>query len=511
MGKITDQANVISDYEFVKQVSVELADYYKQAMSFYVSECYPDALTNYRKCLGVIVTLASNALGIESDTALRTLDKRIQKLANSSRIHYNSAKLMLQIKDAGNKGTHSEDYPDEDFLQLTVDTQGNFLNLVKKLYILICNGEKPLDYECILENELSVATLSHKALFENDSNAQYFIARKLNMNAQRILLKNTWGDVSKHIEVELSNGDKEARYHNQESARDTLIAYQLFNACQVDTPKALYELGKMILSDGHWLNTKEDQLQAVMYIQRAALSEIVEASSLFGRICLHGLYGREVDVEWALELLEDASKQGDSKAVFALANYYLERKNNDLALEYFSLATDYGSAKAQFLLAKYLIEGVLVTDKDIDIDQLLNDAWNSGVHKARLYQARRLSSKSGKHYSQEAQAFYEEYARKSPLASELLECAQYMIRFSHEVSTAYHYLMTALQISNETNERKLNLFLSYILNNTEVNLDESRKERFFFNFPTEVMLDPEKIDVNELLIRDAFNQKRLAK
>jgi TPR repeat protein len=132
-----------------------------------------------------------------------------------------------------------------------------------------------------------------------------------------------------------------------------------------------------------------------------------------------------VDTEWALELLEDAANDNDSSAIFELASYYFNEKNNDISFKYFKLAAQLGSPKAQYLLTKYYLEGVFITtDDDDEIDQLINDASAAGVKEALLFKARRMALKSGEQLNQDVISIYEEYADKHPFTPEgLLECA----------------------------------------------------------------------------------------
>lgn len=514
MENTLSENNVISDYDFVNLISDELASFYKQAMSLYVAECYPEALTNYRKALSVFVRLVSDALYIENSTSLNDLNARIEKLSSSHRIHHNPFKLMELVRRAGNKGTHSEDYPDEDFCHIAIKTQDNFLKLIKTLYSIVNSGESVPKFECRLESELNIVTQSHKAIFENDTASQYLVAKKLHMHAQRILLNSSGGFANQKTIIELPNGEKETRYHDNDSTKDTAIAFRLFNACQFKIPEAAYEYGKLLLTEGHWLGEERNPEEAgIACLKQASREGVVEASSLLGKIYLHGVYGARIDVEWALEFLQEAVEQGESNATIELANYYFGIKNIELAFKYFSLSADSGSPKGQFLLAKYLMNGDLPENQAIDIDYLLREAWKAGVYETRLYLARRLSMKHGSCYCKEALSFYEEYLQRERTGSVLLECAQYMIRFKVNEAQAYHYLLDALQLSHEEEDTKLNYFLSYIVNNTQtfINQDPHAGSGIICDFPQEILLDPAKLTIQTLTDHHVPEQPRLLK
>jgi hypothetical protein len=294
---------VVSDYDLVNSISEDLAVFYRKAISQSVTECYPESLVNYRSSLSVIVSLAFKALEIDEESSSTDLKSQIDTLKDSGRISFMSSNLMHKIRISGNKGSHSEEYLDEDFQLLCKDTQKHFFDLLHDIYAKLKPEATFPQYEFILEEDLNIVTLSHKALFEADKESQFLVAKKLYSKAQRRLLTSKQGYANKKTIIDLTNGEKEIRYHDGESARDTSIAFQLFDSCKYDIPEALYEYGKLLLIDGHWLSNDSNEYSekfnwvdhGIIDINSAANDGVTEALSLFGSIKLHGLYGKEID------------------------------------------------------------------------------------------------------------------------------------------------------------------------------------------------------------------------
>lgn len=497
---------VISDYELVLSISEDLAVFYRKAVSQAVTECFPESLVNYRSSLSVIVSLAFRALEIKGLPSSTDLKYQIDNLTDSGRISLMSSNLMHKIRISGNKGSHSEEYPDINYQQLCKSTQKHFFDLLQDIYTKLKPETTCPQYEFKLEDGLNITTLSHKALFENDPESQFLVAKKLYSNAQRRLLSSRSGHADKNTTIELPNGEKEIRYHDAESARDTSIASWLLESCKNEISEASYEYGKLLLNDGHWLRPDSAEYSTkftsadhgIMYIHGAANDGVTEALSLFGSIKLHGLYGKDVDTEWAIELLEDAANDNDSKAIFELANYYFDNNQREVSLKYFKQAAQLGSPKAQYLLAKYYLNGVFIPTDEDEIDLLINDASSAGVKEARLFKARRIAIKSGEEFNEKALNTYKSYAEKLPVTAEgLLECAQYFIKHDNQLDCAFQYLLSASCQAKEENKIKLGRFIGYIIGKSSPQLIPG--QHVIYNFPPEALMNIEQVNISKLM------------
>lgn len=497
---------VISDYDLVNLISEDLAVFYRKAVTQSVTECYPESLVNYRCALSIIVSLVSKALGVKGASRSIDLKLKIDTLTDSGQINFMFSNLMHDIRSAGNKGTHSEEFADEDFKFLCKKTHNNFFKLLKELFSKLNPGVPFPSYEFKLEEELNIVKLSHKALFEDDSESQFLVAKKLYSNVQRKLISSRSGHSNKRTIIELTNGEKEIRYHDTGSAKDTSIAFQLFDACRADIPEAEYEYGKLLLIDGNWLSDISTEYSekftcadhGITYIHGAANDGVTEALSLFGSIKLHGLYGKEIDTEWALELLGNAANDNDSSAIFELANYYFNDKQNDTSLKYFKLAAQFGSPKAQYLLAKHYLDGVFITADDDEIDQLINDASTAGVKEARLFKARRIATSSGDKFNQEALNIYEQYADEHPTTPEgILECAQYFIKHDKQSTRTIQYLTSAAYQAKEESKNKLAAFIGFIIGNSQTLISDDHK--MTVKYPPEALMNIEQVNISKLM------------
>lgn len=491
-----------SDYDLVNFISEDLASFYRKAISQYVTECYSESLVNYRSAISITVSLMYKVLNIEGLNSSSDLNSQIGTLNDSGRISFMVSNLMHKIRLAANKGSHPEEYPDENFKQLCINTQNHFFFLLKEIFPILKSGVDFPKFEFKLKEELNITTLSHKALFENDPEAQFLVAKKLYSKVQKYLQSSNHGFENKKTTVELKNGEQKTRYHNSETARDTLFAFQLFETCKFEIPEAEYEYGKLLVIDGHWLtpNSNRDGYidSGVGSIYFASNKGVIKATSLLGRIKLYGLYGKEIDTEWALELLEDAAKGNDSSAIFELANYYFNEQENDLSLKYFKLAARLGSPKAQFFLAKHYLYETFSTTDDNEIDQLINDAATAGVKEALLLKARRLAMNSGEKCNQEALTAYEIYAEQHPASPEgLLECAQYFMKHDQKPTQAMQYLTSAAFQAKEESKNKLAAFIGFIISNSSMSISDSQE--MLVKFPSEALLNIEDVSFNNLM------------
>jgi TPR repeat protein len=490
-----------SDYDLVNFISEDLASFYRKAMGQYVTECYPESLVNYRSALSVTIPLVYKALNIDINSS-SDLNFQIDTLKDSGRVSFMVSNLMHKVRIAGNKGSHPEEYPDENFKQLCKNTQDQFFDLLKEVFPKLKPDADYPQFEFKLKEELNVTTLSHKALFENDPEAQFLVAKKLYSNAQKQLQLSNHGFENKKTIIELKNGEQKTRYHNSETARDTSFAFQFFETCKFEIPEAEYEYGKLLVIDGHWLTpnlNRESYIDSgVSAIYFASNKGVTKATSLLGRIKLYGLYGKEIDTEWALELLEDAAKGNDPSAIFELASYYLNEQKNDLSLKYFKLAARLGSPKAQFLLAKHYLDATFSTTDDNVIDQLINDAATAGVKEALLLKARRLAMNSGEKCNKEALTAYEIYADKHPATPEgLLECAQYFMKHDQKLTQAMQYLTSAALQAKEESKNKLAAFIGFIISNSSMSISASHE--MLVKFPKEALLNIEDVNLNNLV------------
>lgn len=495
-------SQIISDYELVNSISEELAVYYRKAISQSVTECYPESLVNYRCALSIIVSIVSKTIGIKETSRSIDLKFKIDTLTDSGQINFMFASLMHDIRSAGNIGTHSEEYPDVDFQLLCKKTHDKFFKLLEELFSKLNPGVPFPSYEFKLEEELNIVTLSHKALFEEHSESQFLVAKKLLSNAQRNLLSNRSGYLNKKTIIELSNGEQEIRYHNSETAKDTSIAFKLLEACQYGIPEAQYEYGKLLLIDGHWICQDSDEIncteQGVSAICWALNSGFTKAKSLFGRIKLHGLYGETTSIEFALDILEDAACDNDSLAICELANYYFDNNQREVSLKYFKQAAQLGSPKAQYLLAKHYLDGVFSTTVEDELDQLIFDASSSGVKEAFLFKARRIAIKSGEEFNEKALNTYKSYAEKLPVTAEgLLECAQYFIKHDNQLDCAFQYLLSASSQAKEENKIKLGRFIGYIIGKSAPQLIPG--QHVIYNFPPEALMNIEQVNISKLM------------
>tara|TARA_R110001583_G_scaffold168278_1_gene321131 strand:- start:5797 stop:7446 length:1650 start_codon:yes stop_codon:yes gene_type:complete len=498
-NKISEQ--IQSDYDLVNFISEDIASFYRKAMGQYVTECYPESLVNYRSALSVTIPLVYKALNIDINSS-SDLNFQIDTLKDSGRVSFMVSNLMHKVRIAGNKGSHPEEYPDENFKQLCINTQDKFFDLLKEVFPKLKPDADYPQFEFKLKEELNVTTLSHKALFENDPEAQFLVAKKLYSNAQKQLQLSNHGFENKKTIIELKNGEQVVRYHGTETARNTALAFQLFETCKFEIPEAEYEYGKLLVIDGHWLTPNSNKCNCIdlgiSAINFASNKGVIKATSLLGRIKFYGLYGKEIDTEWAIELLEDAAKGNDSAAIFELANYYLNEQNNVISLKYFKLAARLGSPKAQFLLAKHYLDATFSTTDDNEIDQLINDAATAGVKEALLLKARRLAMNSGEKCNQEALTAYGIYADKHPVTPEgLLECAQYFIKHNQKPTQAMQYLISAALQAKAESKNKLAAFIGFIITNSSASTSASHEMHVIF--PKEALLNIEDANLNNLV------------
>ncbi|HDY86138.1 hypothetical protein LCGC14_0501310 [marine sediment metagenome] len=489
MNKKKAETTIPSDYDLINSVSEELGATYKRAVSMYVTDCFSDSLVHYRSCLSILLKL----LGFEISKE-KSLIELIDCLNDSKKFVLMIAKLMHEIRKAGNKGSHAEEYTDENYQALCKKTNSNFFQLITLLYPSLCSGSELPDFDFSLEQELNIYALSSKALFEGDSVAQYLTAKKLYSNAQHRLLNTYMGHASKETIIELENGERVTRYHDQKTAVDTAIAVQLFDASQYYIPEASYEYGKLLLTDGHWLNLhsteKLNHEYGVGRIHFAALHDAPDALYLYGFIKLHGLYGQEIDVEYALECLEAAAELNQPKAIFELAEYYFKQNNLECARDHYLSAVQLGSPKAQYKLAKCYMDDSFACENRVVISELLEEATNAGVTEAKLLRARFLADGTSHQFDPIVPNLYEEYINTVPSADIMFEYAQYLISHDESSDVAMYMLHNVINYAGEEGNKKLEGFAAFIISKTKLWNESGKLE---IQFPPEALLTLENV------------------
>ncbi|THK40628.1 DUF4145 domain-containing protein [Methylophaga sp. SB9B] len=484
MNKKEIKTTVVADYMLIQGISEGLGAAYKQAISMYVADCYCESLVNFRSCLSNIL----NILGY-INTRDVTLKDLIEDLNNSGKVNLMIPNLMHKIRIAGNKGSHSEEYPEENFNILCNQTYKNFIHLIKLLYPVLHSSNECPTIELTLEKELNIVVMASRALFEDDSNAQYLIAKKLYSNAQNKLLSSTMGYANKKTILELDNGEIETRYHDKRTAFNTTIALQLFDSCQYSMPEAAYEYGKLLLTDGHWLKSAsaEDSSheEGVRRVHFAAIHGISDALYLHGCIRLHGLYSQDINVDYALEDLEEAANKNHPKATLELAKYYYNLGKFELAKNYYVLAEQRGSSIAQCALAKNFIDGTFILDDRYQIDVLLLESSNAGVTEAKLLRARFMIDDSSKKFNPDIPNLYDEYLEKVMDAEVLLEYAQYLIDHNELPAKAMSLLHMAFKEAKHTGHKLLVELLELVLPKIYYEPDSFQ---MVFKFPPEAQI-----------------------
>lgn len=501
-------SKILNEYDFLQTISIDLAEYYKKSVDQFELGFHADALVNLRHALCVIVTEIYGALELPSTVSASDLSRKIEELKDSGKVLFYMVGLMHKIRQSVNKAAHPDEYKTEDFQSLYTTVKKDFFALTEAVVSKVYKRTVP-EYTFSFQSEFSNLNISERALFENHSDSMYYVAKRLLQNAKEILITSRRGYVDQHTLVEHDSGEQVKYYHNEDSSKNVAIAFEMLKKCDFDNTDARYELGYLMLNDGHWLRPytvpSEVKSDALMNLRQAAYREHVDAMCLLGEIYLKGLHEQDVDAEYGLELLKESAELGSSKANLVLAEHYQNTGDKVKANDHYKKSAELGSPKAKLIVASKAWNKELSLNADETILEYINDALSSGIEKAHFLKALYLTKHAAGKFSQEAANEYKSFINSvfDATSAEKLLCAQYFILHKFELELAHQIIMyTAIDTQNNE-EKQVKEVFSYLYSLIKFGSSETG---LIYRFHPDHLLSIKELvaKLNQLKIADAL-------
>lgn len=304
-----------------------------------------------------ISILMLSELGEEKNDA--DLHDLISKLRSTKLINANIIDYLHQIRLAGNKAAHPEQFS---------FNESEFKNLAKNTLLLLCDtielirtsfqGHETVSYEFVESTETDLKDITYKALFANDPQAKFDVATALiHRRNKRFYETVDKGGVAIFCEVdgeELKNAlyllESDSNYRHADSQMTLGLAYIKGLGRGIDIKKGIQHLCTAAYAGhdvakgyyGYFLlklddRNEEDTQEALSYLMESAQKRNPLALNVLSEEYAKGVIV-EKDLERSLELLTEAADLGYPESQFKLAEFYLERNNLDFYWLYIKLA-----------------------------------------------------------------------------------------------------------------------------------------------------------------------------
>lgn len=242
----------MNEYDFLQTISSDLAEYYKKSVDQFELGFHSDALVNLRHAICVLVKDLCDFVDLPSTVSVNDLSTKITELKGSGKVSFYIVDVMHKIRLAVNKAAHPDEYKDENFHSLYQAVKNQFFDLIENVLTSIYKKSVPA-YTFSFESEFRNLNISERALFDNNSDSMYYVAKRLLQKAKEILTTTRAGYIDKKTQVEHDSGENVEYYHNDDSSKNVSIAFEMLRKCDFDNADARYEIGCLMLNDGHWL------------------------------------------------------------------------------------------------------------------------------------------------------------------------------------------------------------------------------------------------------------------
>ncbi len=301
----------MNDIEFVQSVSPELAGLYAQAKDLaFITPGY--ALTHLRSFAAVFCDEIEPSAGYESNIAIKI--EKVRTAQGSSR---KILSALDTLRDSGNKAAHPEEYAPctLDFPAMVTKGLHHARELLEHLYWLKTGSSTTPEYE-VIEPTLHIQRdLSHRAIFEEDTEARYTLGVYFKEKADRE--KSAYG----LIRVDDGYGEK-----SREAIDQAIHWFKC--AAESDHPGARYEYGAYLFRlkdnpDGT-RSRRDERVRGELQVWWACLAGHADAQALMGDFFFTGTERLERDYERARELYQDAAVQSQPRALAQLGRMHAQ-------------------------------------------------------------------------------------------------------------------------------------------------------------------------------------------
>ncbi|MDF2153563.1 DUF4145 domain-containing protein [Vibrio sp. CAU 1672] len=342
--------NTLNDIEFLNSFDEEIGLEYERAKRLYKLAPIQTLIILRGLATNISLLMLTEVGEEERDADLYDL---IVKLRSTKFINGNIIDNLHQIRIAGNKAAHPEQFSVEEF---------NFSNLAKETLLVLCDtielirtsfqGREAVSYGFTESTETDLEDMTYRALFANDPQAKFDVATALIQKRNQRLYETFNNDTDQMFVTfceedgdELRNAlhllESSSNYRHADSQLILGLAYIDGLGCEVDMEKGINCLSVAAYADhdlakayfGYFLlelddRSEEDTQEALRCLEESAQKRNPLALNVLSTEYASGILV-EKDLERSLELLTEAANLGFPESQFKLAEYYLDKNNLD--------------------------------------------------------------------------------------------------------------------------------------------------------------------------------------
>lgn len=331
----------MTDLEFAGKISEQIGVMYSDAKNSCLTR--PEfALSRLRSVTSLCCDAIANTLGVGK---LPTgLEDKINKLDDGELINHEIRDILHQLRQAGNKGAHPEQYTlsKEQFVIIAKESLQLTRELLGKIFQIIKNGAALPDYDVVEIDQADIQALCYQALMGADPDAMYQVGMLLRLNASDAMKKAS----EEARAADMPIVDATLSYDYQKRSM-TLLRL----ASDREHPAACYECG-LAMVQGDTFFSHDQAMNGENLILSASRSGDINAIAWVGSAYMRGTDAIELDYNEARTHLERAAEHDHPEALCNLATLHYEGLgtpiDHRLALKYSLRA-----ARAGYPLAQY--------------------------------------------------------------------------------------------------------------------------------------------------------------
>jgi TPR repeat protein len=365
---------MLTDAQLVTAYISEGKEQYLYAKGVY-SIAPKASLTELRGLLHLLIRQLGEHIGIEE--LAQKLGENISILRKSRLVNPAITDMIYDIKKRGDQAAHPETFTHmshDDFVESAKDALNSFCELIALIRLSVL-GVTENEFEFIIDDASELRELTYAALFTDDCQAKFRVAKALiEHETKKILEANS-------SVIYLSNSKSDVYLG--------LMKEAAYGGC----PEAKLDMGLILLHgvDLLGIDPSDDAGRIFMFLREASLT-LPEAKAVYALELMnakrHG-YDDVDAVNDAIELLVEAAEDESPDALYALAEFYSDgrhvQRDAGLAMSYLEKAVSLGFPNAQYKIGTLLVETQQYDEAISYFDKAIDQGFaEAGVAKGEL-------------------------------------------------------------------------------------------------------------------------------
>jgi len=483
----------LTDIEFIAEYNSKAGELYNNAKSVYI-DAPIQTLVEIRNILEFLTDQIIQEHSLEPIE--QSLHSKINILKENHVIGLYIVDRLHTLRTDCNKAAHMHEYnfSYDEFSELALKVLMSFCDLIED--IQISASQTVNQYSFIKEVDSRFRELSYKAMFEEDKEAKYLVGLALiHRYSDQFNAKSSFYVDNRPLTRGLDL--------LEESAKDR-------------HPEAMFEYG-YILINGY--NREKDIEKGIAYLHDAGAGGLVKGKSHYAEFELKSSYTSAEDVEYALELLQEAVEGNDSYGQLLLSKLHktgrFVPRDEEKSIILLGNSANGGCTEALYEYGKYLIE---VEEDGVKGGRYLQEAVLDSYSPAWLYAAR--NSAEGDDFDKTVE-WYEGYLKINPIDYDVyIELSEYIYsKSSLNVERIYKALSLLVNVCrlphcpSKIKSKTQKLSPSWLDNYSEqLAFCGSNKDHqsLFCNFKPDGVVVEDLMEIGDNLIKVA-NEPRLVK